>query len=238
MKENEGGGKMKKFYFVVSLLMVLTLAPIAMADQVSIGATFGPYQTGTGGEFTLSPDAGLSWVLNSGYVDGVTKNVPGFPRTFQTFCVETTEDIYRNRTYDASISDHSINTNVTLTKGAAFLYSQFVIGQLQGYDYTRTATPVNETQQLQDAIWYFMGVAPNPNNQFSALGLANGGFALNNSRYPVAVLNLWDAGHRGDPNFRIQDVLVGTAPEPASMLLLGSGLIGLGVFVRKRFRKN
>ena len=226
---------MKKLLFVSSLLIMLMAASMAMADQVTLVGGFGPYQTGGGGEFTLLPDAGLKWIPNS-YVPGVTRDIVQ-NGTFQSFCAEFDEAIYPNATYDATISQVSIFSGKPLTLGAAWLYLHFSMGDLPGYDYSRTATPVNETQQLQDAIWYFMGVASDPNNQFSALGLSHGGFTPNNDQLSVAVLNLWDVGFVGSRDHRIQDVLINTAPEPATMLLLGSGLVGIGVYVRRRFKK-
>lgn len=239
---------MKKFFFVkailISFLMLFIVTPMAMATLVATvgGSGYGPYQTGNGGEFTLQVlDSSLSWILTS-YVPGVTSDILGtnYLHNFQTFCVEEDEYIYPWATYDVTISDHSIYSGQPLTQGAAWLYEQFHIGQLQGYDYTRNPNNgANETQQLQTAIWYFMGVGNNPNNQFSILGNNHGGMQPNNGQYPVAVLNLWVPGHIGQYDFRRQDQLVSTpVPEPATMLLLGSGLIGLAGYGRKKFFKK
>jgi len=112
----------------------------AQADSVTFvgGGGYGPYQMGHGGEFTVRPDAGLSWVLD--FYSSSAKNLGGLPGTFQTFCVEKEELVWPNATYTAVINDHTESTYIPLTKGAAWVYSQFAAGTLTGYDYTGRTT--------------------------------------------------------------------------------------------------
>ncbi|MBZ5499133.1 MAG: hypothetical protein LAP85_22265 [Acidobacteriia bacterium] len=221
---------------LVALLVGIALTPALMAGPLQVttigGAGYGPFQTGTGGEFTFSPSANFLWVLNKGYVDGVTKNLPGLPNTFQTFCVEEAEFVYPNTTFDVTISNKSIFTNVSLTLGAAWLYHQFQTGQLANYDYTNR--PAAQIQALQTAIWYFMGVAPDPGagNVFRNLGIANGGFALNTT-IPVAVLNLWAPGQVGTTAGARQDMLVCVPDGGLTLMLLGIGVGSLALISRR-----
>jgi hypothetical protein len=238
---------------LVALIVATAMVPAVLANQVAQvtvapGDTYGPYQVGYGGEFTLTPNAQLSWVLNEGYVEGVTKDVivppktkTDFPGSFQTFCVEVGEYIYPNTTFDVSISQASIYTGKPLTQGAAWLYHQFQCGTLAGYDYTRQNKQT--VQDLQDAIWLFMGITVaeikaedpnyNPNNQFVIAGGVHGGFLLNNGQIPVGVLNMWAAGHYGDPAYARQDQLVCVPDGGLTLTLLGMGLGSLALVSRK-----
>jgi hypothetical protein len=245
---------MKKLSFVkvmlLSGLMVFLAASMAMADQVQLvgGGGYGPYQSGSGGEFTFQIlDSNLSWVLNS-YIPGKTSDLVGDPylHNFETFCVEKNEYVNGWAKYDVALSDHSIFTNKYLTVGAAWLYHQFQIGTLTGYNYfDDPTTPVNERKTsaglLQNTIWWLMGVGSDPGsgNSFRNLVQSQPGdpFALNNGAYPVMVMNLWAPGHVGEWDYQKQDMLV-CIPEPATMFFLGSGLLGLWGFRKKLFKNK
>jgi hypothetical protein len=223
---------MKKLILTVCLALGLLIAPMAMADQVSTVGGYGPYQTGSGGEFTLLIVSGLSGVLDLYSGDpNRTKNYVQ-DGTFQTFCVENLEYVSKNTTYDAATSQTSVYTGKPLTLGAAWLYHQFQSGTLSGYDYATRTT----AQALQNAIWYYMGVGADPNNAFTSLAEGQvDALANNNGQIPVAVLNLWAAGHLGEYDYRVQDMLV-CVPEPGILILLGLAMSAIGIavpFVRK-----
>lgn len=237
---------MKKLFLVMSLMMVLVVAPMAMADPYTISWTrVSGYYSGNGGEFTLTPSGNLQWVLNH-YVDDVTKNIGTTNNTFQSFCIETQEYVYTGETYAAVLNDKAIygqtSTGDPLSKGAAWLYYLFATRQLTGYDYDTTGGDRSlSAGALQNAIWFFEGEG-GANNAYVNLAVTHFGAlgedasADNAGEIPVAVLNLWVQGHVGESGYQRQDQLV-LVPEPATMLFMGVGLIGMAGFIRRRFKK-
>jgi hypothetical protein len=230
-----------KRVMVLGLVVFFTVVPGILADVVTLvgGSGYGLYQTGIGGEFTLLPDAGLSYVLNYYNSNPLTQTRDiATNNTFQTFCVEVNENIAAYNTYDTTLTQGSIYTGVPLTLGAAWLYSQFASGILANYDYTRGGTrPL--VQELQNAIWYFMGQAAyDPLNQYIQLADTNfvtdaAALLPSAGAYNVAVLNLWAPGQVNTQAGRRQDMLV-IVPEPSSLALLTLGVGALAFLPRKR----
>lgn len=228
------GGLYKLLVAVCLLTAFFTWTPTAVADTVTFVGGYGPYQTGRGGEFTLSP-GGFSV---SGYATGMTGGIVQ-AGTFQSFCLEMTEYISANTTYDVVFSNRAINGGVgtsgdLISIGTAYLYSQFARGILTEYDYTnpgRSGAADSSAALLQNAIWWLEGEGGSE-NAFTALvaTMFTDPTADANGAYGVGVLNLYTLA-----GARAQDQLVLVAvPEPASILGLGTFLLLIGTRLRRK----
>ena len=207
---------MKRLITLITLLVALSVATV-QANIITLNQ--GPYSYGQGGEFTAQTSD-----------DG----------TFQTFCIETAVEFTPGHQYSYEFaSTDSQGRYVAL--GTAYLYSQFITGQLSGYDYTSGPNHQKDAGALQQAIWYiqggqtFNGVTPTIlNNTYYADAFNKFGaddLISPNSIYNVEVLRMLDAN--GNP---AQDQLA-TASIPeintwvaASMMMLP---LGLSIFRRR-----
>ncbi|SPE58837.1 conserved hypothetical protein [Verrucomicrobia bacterium] len=198
------------------------------------------------------------------YEPGVTANVTGNPGNpnFQTFCVEGSEYIYQNRTYDVTLQQSSLYGGLlgpkALTVGAALLYYDFAKGLFTGaggvpsYNYLNTAGGrTGDAGKLQDAIWWLMGGQESQtyNSVNTYEHWINGllgvhAFDANSSlAHPidVSVLSLWEHGGAYTTAGADQDQLIltgnqGYSPVPdggTTVALLGLAMSGLGFFSRK-----
>ncbi len=205
---------MKRFNLVVVLLALLTVFTVgqAFAYPIADGASVYLLQSTTGaynGDFRVYEKQ----------EDGTG------PVLFNTFCVEKTVHFSPNVTYTATVDAAIMNTEEALHDGTKYLYWNFAQGTLSDFNNDKSSVDT-----LQAAFWMLQGdMDVDTGNSFYNLAIDTDNMALG-AGYDVMVMNLWD----GETAKQSQLIAGAPVPEPATLILLGSGLAGLALYRRKK----
>ena len=207
---------MKQLYImIVALLGLLAIDATAFATP-TVTLYQNSMSAGSGGQFTaVTSDNG----------------------TFQTFCVDVNHEFTPGTTYNYTVGNQTyMGSGDYLSVGTAYLYSQFLNGNLAGYNYSDP----NSAGSLQNVIWSLQNetfgnsqasfVAGNPfyNDVVIQFGNIVNAELPAGGTYGVDVMNLYDVNCN-----QVQSQLV-LVPEHGSLFVSLFLLIPL-VASNKRF---
>ncbi len=211
---------MRKIFSVLVSMFVVSAALASYDASIRVDA--GSWQINQGGEFQITTLSGYAGLIGLPSDDGAVN-------TFQTFCVQRSENLSFGGTYDVNLNTVTIAGNTPLDDKTAFLYRGFRFGTLDATSYgalhaylvdgsLTQAQRRAQADSLQHAIWGFMGQETLAlNNPYVRLANAVVGTAAWPTGFigNVRVMNLFNGPPNGGNN---QDLLT-LVPLPGAALL-------------------
>lgn len=213
---------LKKNLILVAMLAAAVPVLAGMTVDNTVVLADGGHRSGPGGAFTAT-------------VTGGPIGNYGVGNTFETFCMERTEYVRLNTTYNVTIDtmakdggggrvyDEQDGWHDDLDSRTAFLYDGFQKGTLDGFDRS-----VGAYDGLQNVIWRFEGdsFTDSVYQQQFYQAAQNCGWTDIGS---VRVMNLWDAnGKPAQSQLVMVPAKLVTVPAPGALMLgsIGVSLVG------------
>jgi hypothetical protein len=203
------------FFVLLTNVVLCQASPLDFASLVgqTVSLTVEPYASGeSNGSFFVG--------LTQGIIDG---------QTFYMFCDDFSDEISVPTTYNVSVVSLLAGafTGDQLGLSLAQLQQQATLGLNFGTKPSGNAPADSDTQQ---AIWNYSGANYTPDSGMLAdLAIMNSTYQTNN--YSGSYL-LDITAKPGQQAF--MPVASAATPEPVSLMLLGSGLLVLGLYRRRR----
>ena len=231
----------RRLTVLLSLAAVLAIPSLAGATTVTLNDYTGSVATlvnnapNGGGPYTATTAGG--GLLGNG--------------DFVSFCLEFNEHFSYGGTYNYTLSNGSIHGGVSggdpdlLDDATKWIYAKLITG---GYSSIPVFGTVDVGSRVQEAVWFIEGEKGSTEIDATSLALANYALAhqtwskFAGKGYQVYAMNLTDG--EGNPvqdqlamTFPTSNTTVAPVPEPATMVLFGSGLLfTAGTLVRRKKR--